>query len=182
MVMKCIHEIFKAPGMRWAAGGCLLLVLFVGAGVVAQTPGAPAQSGAGKPLDVSIEALFKGRRVQDGASVEVPAVIYLSPHLETAVKPHAGDTVKIDFFANDQKLCSQTAVWQDEKRPAHRPGEAYPLWIMPAQFLISECVWSNPAPGSYTLTAHATGLHGLSADAAPLRVTVVAAPQSEQGK
>jgi hypothetical protein len=157
----------------------LLLVLFAAADIVAQTPGAPG-GGAGKPLEIFIEPLFKGRPVRDGARVEAPAVIYISPHLETAVTPHAGDTVKIDLFANNQKLCSQQAVWQDEKRPPHRPGEAFPLWIMPAQFLISDCVWSNPAPGSYTLTAHATGLNGLSAEAAPLRITVVAAPQSEQ--
>jgi len=180
--MKCVRKRFKDPCVRLAGGGCLLLVLFAAAGLVAQMPNAPAGNGTDKPLEISMEPLFKGRPVQDGASVQAPAVIYIFPHLETAVKPHAGDKVEIDFFANDQKLCSQTAVWQDEKRPAQRPGQAVPLWVMAAQFLVSDCVWSNPAPGSYKLTAHATGLHGLSADAAPLRVTVVAAPQQEQSK
>lgn len=171
--MVDIRQILKDPGVRWVGGGCLLLILFAAAG--AQTTNVPAGGGTGKPLEISVEALFNGKRLQDGASVQAPAVIYLFPHLETAEKPHAGDKVAIDFFANDQKLCSQTAVWQDEKRPSQRPGQAVPLWIMPAQFLVSDCVWSNPAAGSYTLTAHATGLNGLSADAAPLRINVVSA-------
>lgn len=179
--MVDIRQNLKDPGVRWAAGGCLLLILF-GACVVAQTTNAPEGSGTGKPLNVSIEALFQGKRLQDGASVQAPVVIYLFPHLETAPKPHAGDTVEIDFFANDQKLCSQKAVWQDEKRPAQRPGQAVPMWIMPAQFLVSDCVWSNPAPGRYTLKAHAAGLNGLSAEAAPLRIKVVAASKPEQGQ
>jgi len=173
--MNGVREINKDPGVRWVGAGCLLLVLLAAAGVVAQTTNAPAGGGGGKPLEISIEAVFQGKRLQDGARVQAPAVVYLFPHLEAAVKPHAGDTVAIDFFANDQKLCSQKAVWQDERRPAQRPGQAVPLWIMRAQFLISDCVWSNPAPGSYTLTARATGLKGLSADAAPLRVSVVSA-------
>lgn len=168
-VMKSIREVFKVPSVRWAAGSCLVLVLFPAAAGVAQTTNAPA----GKPLEISIEALFKGKRLQDGASAQTPAVIYLFPHLETAQKPHAGETVAIEFFVNDQELCSKQAVWQDERRPSHRPGEAVPMWVMRAQFLVSDCVWSNPAPGSYTLTAHATGLNGLSADSAPLHVQIV---------
>lgn len=159
--MKSVREIFNVPGLQLAAGGCLLVVLLAAVHMVAQTRGATG-GGAGNSLGISMGALFKGKPLTDGTSVQAPAVIYIFPHLETALKPQAGDKVKIDFFANGQKLCSQKAVWQDEKRPPHRPGEAFPLWIMAAQFRVSECVWSNPIPGSYTLRAHATGLHGLS--------------------
>ncbi|HZR19029.1 MAG TPA: Ig-like domain-containing protein [Verrucomicrobiae bacterium] len=78
-----------------------------------------------------------------------------------------GSVVSVEFFAGDHSLGVATsgAVLDPPFPDGTGPGTR-------AFFLL----WTNPAPGSYALTAKATDNDGASAVSAPIKVTVLTGP------
>ena len=84
----------------------------------------------------------------------------------------AGDFVNVEFFANSKFIGKAKAVWHGEIRPQVAPGQAVPMWIMPAGFRPAVCPWKNVSPGNYSLSVRATWKSGLSTMSPPVSVTV----------
>ena len=175
--MKRIYQSLSPFRIWWPiCGFCFLGCLFMAGCDVAQTSGAPSENSSQNTLEISIQALCEGKILSDGATVPAPAEIYIMPHVETSVAMRAGDTVNIDFYADTNKLCSTKAVWRDAIKPSNRPNQFSPMIMAPAEFGYSFCAWTNGTAGAHTLTARASGLHGLSAISAPVQITIVPPP------
>lgn len=107
------------------------------------------------------------------ARIDMLGYVWLQP------RPHAGDVVRVDFFADGKRLGSGKAVWHDEIRPPpgalylFGPPPAQPMHIVAAQFDPAEFVWQDVPAGIYTLTATATWTDGVISSSGPLKATVL---------
>jgi hypothetical protein len=126
-------------------------------------------------LRISMQALYIGFTLPDGAVIYAPATVFIMPWVETSLPVHAGDTVTIDFFTDGRKLLSGKAVWHDEINPSKnaRPGEAIPMFISPAQFYCPQSAWTNIPEGKHVILVRAYDFHGLSAFSEALHFTVL---------
>jgi hypothetical protein len=107
------------------------------------------------------------------ADLKAPALINIQAYVrldEPGLK--AGDSVNVEFFANSKSISSARAIWHDTIRPHAAPGQAVPMWIMPAGFYPALCTWKKVPAGNYSVTARATWTNGLSAVSAPIPVTI----------
>jgi hypothetical protein len=120
------------------------------------------------PLTVSVEW------PQNGATYQAPATVRLLARVD-AVGDAKGDEAVVDFFANTNKLGSRTAFWHEGIRPDPTSRKAQPMIMANPGFGGVSLDWSNVPAGSYTLTARASGWHGLSATSAPVNITVLPA-------
>ena len=133
------------------------------------TPG-----GAPVTMSLSIQAMCIGRTLNNGATAQAPADIYLVPHLATTGPLRAGDTVKIDYFLGAKKLGSGKAVWHDAMGPSPQNGRKFiPMIMARAGFGYEFCEWSNAPAGNHVVTARAAGPYGLTAVSAPLNITIL---------
>jgi hypothetical protein len=174
--MKSFHNGFKPSRVRWWVRGALFpLCLFIAANGLAQTPRSFPENPP-PPLQVSMQALFEGETLHNGAILHKPAHIFILAFVTTAVAAHAGDSVTIDFFANASKLGSGKSVWHNAIKPDPNSRKFQPMIMVDAGFGGVDFDWSNAPAGSYALTARAAGLHGLSAVSAPVNITVLASP------
>jgi len=135
----------------------------------------PSQNALSAPLEVSMQVLYEGCDLPEGEAIHEPADLYIMPSLETTAAAHAGDTVKIDVYGDGRKLFSGEAVWHDEVNPSKnaRPGQAIPMFIMPAGFGYPVGKWANVPEGKHVLLARAYDFHGLSAFSRALHFTVL---------
>jgi hypothetical protein len=141
---------------------CLLITF----GIRAQTPAS---------LGISVEAMYNGFELPDGAAIYALATVFITPSLQTSLPVHAGDTVTVDFYTDGHKQWSDKEVWEDEFNPSKnaRPGEATPLIIRPAQFLISFHEWANIPEGRHVILLRAYNFHSLSVFSEALHFTVL---------
>jgi uncharacterized protein YbjQ (UPF0145 family) len=141
-----------------------------------------AQNMAGAPVQVSVQVSFHAYLIPEGAYVPAPADMFIHPILEPSIPMHAGDSVMIDFFGDGKKLSSAKAVWHDAT-PHMVPGQAQPAYILPPQFMVPNCVWTNVSQGVHVVKIQAHGLQGFSASAGPVHFTVLPPipPQPPEG-
>jgi hypothetical protein len=78
-----------------------ILCLWITFDIRAQTPAS---------LGISMELMYNGFELPDGAVVYAPATVFITPYLQTSLPVHAGDTVAIDFFTDGRKMWSDKAV------------------------------------------------------------------------
>ncbi len=131
-----------------------------------------AQSRADVPVGLSVQVAFKGYLLPEGAYVLAPADMFIHPVLQPLVTMHAGDAVTIDFFGDGKKLCSAKAVWHDATSSTGS-SLAQPASMVPAQFTVPNCVWTNVSQGSHVVTIQAYGLRGPSVSAGPMHFAVL---------
>ena len=108
------------------------------------------------------------------AGMKAPANINIQAYVrldQSGLK--TGDSVKVEFFADSKSISTAKAIWHDTIRPHAAPGQAVPMWIMPAGFYPALCTWKKVPAGNYSLTARATWTNGLSTVSAPIPVTVI---------
>lgn len=84
----------------------------------------------------------------------------------------AGDAMNVEFFANSRSIGSARAAWHDLIRPHVNPGQAMPMWIMPAGFYPAKWTWKDVPAGEYSLTAQATWTNSISAVSPAVSITV----------
>lgn len=99
-------------------------------------------------------------------NIEVVAYVVLN-------NGQAGDVVNVDFFANSNKFGSAKAKWHGAVFPPNDPHSFHYMHVLPAGFDPLQAVWKKPRPGSYSLTAKASGPNGLSAVSQPVKITVL---------
>jgi hypothetical protein len=146
----------------------LLISILLGCSVccgLAQTPASPAATT--NQLSVRLW-LFRAKTFQAPATINIQAYVRMQgPGLR------AGDFVNVEFFANSKSIGTAKAIWHGEVRPQVAPGQAVPMWIIPAGFKAAVCAWKNVPAGNYSLAARATLTPGLSAVSAAVSITVV---------
>jgi len=103
----------------------------------------------------------------------VPPNLFIHPDVKTVMAVHAGDTVMIDFFVDCKRLCSGKAIWHNMVIPPTQPGQAKPTYMVPAQFVVPNCIWTNVTEGNHVLKVRASDFHSLSAISAPVHITVL---------
>jgi hypothetical protein len=116
-------------------------------------------------------------------SVEVfvfsPDHVYYAPtniHIQafvTMAGAQAGDSVRVDFFANTKKLGSTKATWHDAIFPPNDPHHFHYMHVLPAGFDPMEVVWKKAEPGDYTLTARASSPKALAAASKPVEIKIL---------
>jgi hypothetical protein len=132
-------------------------------GVLAQTPGSTQNTN-----ELSVQLWLPHK-----TGLLAPATIEIQAYVRTQEQGRkAGDVVNIDFFANSKSIGSAIAVWHDLIRPHVKPGQAMPMWIMPAGFYPAQWTWTNVAAGDYSLTARAAWTNGVSAISPAVSITV----------
>jgi len=138
-------------------------------------PGPPGEDDSTNGLSVWLDL----RSNTNNAVFHAPAKIDLLAYVGLRPSPRAGDAVRVEFFADTNRLGSGKAVWHDEIGPPRGkwylfgPPPVEPMHIIAAQFYPAEFVWKKVPPGVYALTAKATWTNGLSAVSQPLTVTVL---------
>jgi len=85
----------------------------------------------------------------------------------------AGDSVRVDFFANARKLGLRKSVWHAALGPDPHSHRAQPMIMRAAGFDPVLLNWSNVPAGVYALTARATGAGGRAAVSEPVKITVM---------
>jgi hypothetical protein len=141
-----------------------ILILLAGSlyGAVAQSSASPNTNG----LSVQLWLPHK-------TALRAPATIDIQAYVRMQEEGRkAGDVVNVDFFANSISIGSASAVWHDMIRPHVKPGQAMPMWIMPAGFYPARWTWTNVPVGDYSLTAQATWTNGISAISPAVTVAV----------
>ncbi len=83
-----------------------------------------------------------------------------------------GDLVKVEFFANTNRLGSGTTVWHSAIYPPNTPGQFHYMHIVAAGFPSVPFVWKNPPAGNYTLTAKATLTKSIIAVSPPINIVI----------
>lgn len=121
-----------------------------------------------------MRVLFDGNIIPNGANIAQPVQFFIHPELQPTVTVHAGDTVILDFFADDRKLTSAKAVWHNTEIPKAAPGQAAPQYTVPAQFYVPNYIWTNVPTGSHELSIRVHGFHDLPAVTIAERITVLA--------
>jgi len=102
-----------------------------------------------------------------------PATISIQADVSLDAPARAGDSVRVEFYANTKRLGSGKSVWHDEIGSNPHSRDFQPMHITPAGFWPVELVWNNAPVGDYTLTAKATGAKGRSAVSAPVNIPVL---------
>jgi len=172
--MERFCNCFKPFQMEGQGRGMIfLLCLFIAGNGLAQTPGASPGKPPQNPLSVTLEVMCNGDALHAGDTLHAPAGIFILAGVTTKVGAHAGDTVTIDLFANNNKLGSRKSVWHDAIKPDPHSRKFQPMIMVAPGFGWVDFTWSNAPAGSYALTARASGLHGLSVVSAPVNITIV---------
>ena len=146
-----------ALGLLWAHGGS------------AQTATPPDGTNSTNPLAVSLSLWLPDPE----GSFHAPATIGLMAQITLNAPAPAGDSVRVDFFANTNKLGSRKSVWHDAIGPDPHARNFQPMIMRRAGFDPVEMEWSNAPAGGWAVTARATGVRGRSAVSAPLNITVL---------
>jgi hypothetical protein len=102
-----------------------------------------------------------------------PATISIQADVSLDAPARAGDSVRVEFYANTKRLGSGKSVWHDEIGSNPHSRDFQPMHITPAGFWPVELIWNNAPVGTYALTAKATGARGRSAVSAPVNITVL---------
>ncbi len=106
-----------------------------------------------------------------------PATISIQADISLDAPVRAGDSVRIEFYANTKRLGSRKSVWHDEMGPNPHSRDFQPMHIFPAGFVPVVLVWNNPPVGAYALTARMTWTNGLSAVSTPVNIAVLPRPR-----
>lgn len=109
----------------------------------------------------------------DGSTWQAPAAITLMAGVSVTGEARPGDTITVDFFANAAKLGSGKAVWHGEVKPDLHSRNFQSMVMVAAGFSGADFIWPRPRPGTYTLTARASGLSRLPVVSAPVCITIL---------
>jgi hypothetical protein len=123
--------------------------------------------------DDTTNALSVSLWIPNKTNLKAPATVNIQAYVRMQGQGlKAGDSMNVEFFSDSKSIGSAIAVWHDTIRPHAAPGQAVPMWIMPAGFYPAQWTWTNAPAGNYTLTAQATWTNGLSAVSMPVGITV----------
>jgi len=174
--MKTICGCLNSARVGWQFWGIFLpLCLLVACDRHKQNTSPPSGTNSTNPLAVTLSVW-----PPDDIVFRAPATISIQAEVTLGAQNRAGNSVRVDFFADTNFLGSRNSVWHDEIRPDPHSRNAQPMIIVPAGFLPVRWVWNNIPAGNYSITAQATGSEGRSASSAPLNITVLpsATPQA----
>ena len=145
-----------------------LIALFFAGFVCSGLAQLPGPQGTTNLMTVSLWVPHPKTSYQAPANIFIQAYVRLKePGLQK------GDTVNVQFFADNQSLGSSKAIWHDAIRPHGPPGAAVPMFIIAPGFNPARWIWTNAPAGSHSLTAQATWTNGLSATSPPVVVTIL---------
>jgi hypothetical protein len=131
--------------------------------IFAQLPGSPQNTN-----ELSIQLWLPHK-----TGLVAPATIDIQAYVRMQGQGRkTGDVVNVDFFANSKSIGSAEAIWHDTIRPHVKPGQAMPMWIMPAGFYPAQWTWTNVPAGDYSLTARAAWTYGISVISPAVTVAV----------
>jgi len=145
------------------------LCLFIACSSCAQSPSPPSGNNSTNLLAVEIT-------IFDNKTFHAPATISIIASVSQSAPGRKGDSVRVEFFANTNRLGVRKSFWHDAVRPNPHSRNAQPMIMVAAGFDLVELVWSDPPAGNYTLTARATGAKGRSATSSPVSITILPPP------
>jgi hypothetical protein len=134
---------------------------------LAQTAGLPATDDSTHQLSVSLWL------PQNNRPLHAPAGIQIFAFVSSSASAQKGEVVRVDFYADVKALGSTKVVWHEGIHPDPHSNRPQPMIIVPPGFSPATFVWSNAPAGSYTLTARATAVGGVTVVSPPVSLTVL---------
>jgi hypothetical protein len=142
------------------------LCIFTARSSLAQSSSPPSGNSRTNPLAVEITTF-------DNKIFHAPANISIIASVSLNAPASKGDSVRVDFFANNRRLGSKKSFWRKGMGPDPHSRNAQPMIMSAAGFDPVELVWRNAPTRRYTLTARAIGAKGLAATSPPISITVL---------